>query len=359
MDFDMDNATPASHGRPALLPQASMPPLPQEAVTGAASTARAHDARVTSAALALLLEGLRPFVASSVRAALGEDMYAEYLPPDDVDCYGMLKYVRKKWLSVFADTSLDPLSSTIDRLTDTAYVVRQTSNSVAKDTADSTISEVQAVLLAIRKSALASSVASLSNSHTAAQVSTSLCLERAPPLSQSAMKYDMQAKVEQDVMMQLHQQHGQREIYGQHRPYQHQAERLDIDPTQHHPLHEQLRQDQPQNPDGSELRSPTVSVVVDGSNVAWRHGLSKRFSYRGIAECLAYFAQRQHPSVVFLPEARMRDAPPSAAASGFEGELEAFAALKALEGGPQLVLTPDNDYDDRFVYIRLRCTSFV
>jgi hypothetical protein len=373
MDFDMDNATPASHGRPALLPQAHVPPVPQQTVTGAASAARAHDTRVTSTALALLLEGLRPFVVSSVRAALGEDMYAEYLPPNDVDCYGMLKYIRKKWLSVFADTSLDPLSSTIDRLTDTAYSARQASNSLAKETAASTISEVQAVLLAIRKSALASSVASLSSSHTAAQASTSLGLERAPPLSQSVMKDDVQR---QDMMTQLHQQYGQREMYGQPPPYQHQAERLDLDPTQRHPrqnmrpelelkqyqqheLHEQLRQDQPQNPDGSELRSPTVSVVVDGSNVAWRHGMSKRFSYRGIAECLAYFAQRQHPSVVFLPEGRMRDTPPSTAVSAFEGELEAFAALKALEGGPQLVLTPDSDYDDRFVYIRLRCTCFV
>lgn len=94
-----------------------------------------------------------------------------------------------------------------------------------------------------------------------------------------------------------------------------------------------------------------MAVALDGSNIAWRHGVSRRFSVRGVAEALAYFAQRGHPCVVFLPEGRLREAPraPPGGEALPEGELEAFRALKSLEGGTALVLTPEKDYDDCYI----------
>lgn len=94
-----------------------------------------------------------------------------------------------------------------------------------------------------------------------------------------------------------------------------------------------------------------IAVALDGSNIAWRHGVSRRFSIRGVAEALAYFSLRGHPCVVFLPEGRLRDAPraPTDGSPLPEGELEAFRALKELEGGTALVLTPEKDYDDCYI----------
>lgn len=106
-----------------------------------------------------------------------------------------------------------------------------------------------------------------------------------------------------------------------------------------------------QQPGESSQPPQKMAVALDGSNIAWRHGVSRRFSIRGVAEALAYFSQRGHPCVVFLPEGRLRDprrAPEEEKALP-EGELEAFRALKELEGSTMLVLTPEKDYDDCYI----------
>lgn len=95
---------------------------------------------------------------------------------------------------------------------------------------------------------------------------------------------------------------------------------------------------------------PRLSVILDGSNIAWRHGHS-RFSIRGTVLALRYFTARQHPVVVFLPEARLRN----------EGKGKDYDTIKALQGSPNLVLTPDNDYDDVYIchFARANCALIV
>jgi hypothetical protein len=279
---------------------------------------------VASAALELLHEGLRPFILTAARAALGEELYSFYLPPDDADAAALLRYVRAKWLAVFSDTPLEPHAATIDRLVDVAVDARRARNPLPQRIATETARDVETILIAIRKPALAARVAQLAASSVTsaapaqrtARPSSAPCV---PPPSvvpvTSASDPSCSPQLSGPAKIPLHGPQPERCL-------------------------EQWQASTAQN----------VPVALDGSNIAWRHGASKRFSIRGVAEALAYFAQRGHPSVVFLPEARMRVPPPSVGAQDIpEGEAEAFAALQALEGGPQLVLTPEKDYDDCYL----------
>lgn len=93
---------------------------------------------------------------------------------------------------------------------------------------------------------------------------------------------------------------------------------------------------------GHSLSSFPLPVVLDGANIAWRHGRSSRFSIRGAAEALQYFSTRGHPTVLFLPEARLDKCTR-------EDERAVFEAVKSLEGSEHLVTTPDEDYDDSYI----------
>eukprot|EP00118_Oscarella_pearsei_P004663 m.20289 g.20289 ORF g.20289 m.20289 type:complete len:761 (+) comp27994_c0_seq3:2353-4635(+) len=92
-------------------------------------------------------------------------------------------------------------------------------------------------------------------------------------------------------------------------------------------------------------------VVVDGSNVAMRHGNNKVFSCRGIGLCVDYFIRRGHRKVtVFVPSWRKEK--PS-----MENRIENQDVLYALERDGYLVFTPSRKvqgkrvvcYDDRFI----------
>jgi hypothetical protein len=275
---------------------------------------------VATAVLELLDEGLRPFITGAVRAALGDDLFAYYLPPDGADVAALLRYVRSKWLAVFSDTPLEPHAAAIERLADVALDLRRACNKLPDPVAADAARDVEAVLLAIRKPALAAKVAQVSQvTHKCFDESGAAdgsIVASSSPASASAPSSRLAVG---SPLLSAHLHNAQDRIQTTVRP-----------------------------DDVQTLSAQNVPVALDGSNIAWRHGASKRFSIRGVVEALAYFAQRGHPSVVFLPEARMR-VPPLPAAHAPDGEAEAFAALQTLEGGPQLVLTPEKDYDDCYL----------
>lgn len=252
----------------------------------------------------LLSSGLKPFIVSSLQSALGDDAYQHFLPPPTAGCEALLRFVRSKWLGVFADTALEPRKEVIQRVEDGARDFTRARSSAELDEVSKRIGpqmfqDVELLLTSMRKHALAARVAQLSKTPSAPPVTRPLSNPTSAGLDGGASEPN--AKVRHDET--------------------------------HVPV----------------ANTKAMPVAIDGSNVAWRHGGSRRFSIRGVAEALAFFGQRGHPSVVFLPEGRMRTPPNDTDANQYEGEREAFAALKALEGGPQLVLTPDGDYDDSYI----------
>lgn len=84
------------------------------------------------------------------------------------------------------------------------------------------------------------------------------------------------------------------------------------------------------------------SIVLDGSNIAWRHSKNTRFSIRGVAEAVQYFSTRGHPILLILPESRL-----AAVDRQHQEDLVIIQAIKGL--GDKLVTTPEDDYDDAYV----------
>lgn len=82
--------------------------------------------------------------------------------------------------------------------------------------------------------------------------------------------------------------------------------------------------------------------MLDGSNIAWRHSDSTRFSVRGVAEAVHYFSTRGHPTVLILPEARLEGVE-----RYHEDEAPFLHAVRCL--GDALVATPEKDYDDAYI----------
>jgi hypothetical protein len=197
--------------------------------------------------------------------------------------------VRRKWLGVFADSPLEPHRTALERLEDVAGAAQRALNPLPRATAEEAVKDIEAVLLAMRKPGLAAKVSELAAPAPAREPEPPRPQPPPPP--------------------------------------------------------------RPQPPPPPSAAAPKMPVALDGSNIAWRHGVSRRFSIRGVAEALAYYAGRGHPCVVFLPEGRLRD-PPRAQPDGGappDGEAEAYYALKRLEGSATLVLTPEKDYDDCYL----------
>lgn len=302
---------------------AEMEALPHQSQSQSQSSPYGSKSSKAAAALSLLEEGLRPFIHSAVKAALGEDMYSFYLPSEKLSCAGLLRYIRKKWLGVFCDTALEPFSAVIDRLAHSADMICASQKSNSSIATDSIFEDVQTVLVAIRKHGLAAKVAHISHrGHSTLSEPLGLSTK-----SQEGPVNDFKSFADA------------------HRPSASNAETL-LTSNFINYIHSST--DCALIEPGTVSALPPMPVALDGSNIAWRHGNSKRFSFRGIVEALLYFAERGHPSVVFLPEGRMRSVA-SNDTSEFEGELEAFAALKTIEGTPQLVLTPGKDYDDSYL----------
>lgn len=290
---------------------------------------RASSTNVAGDALSIFRDALSPFITASVRRALGEDMYTFYLPRPNAHLGELLKYVVDKWQNIFSDTPLDPFRPTVERLVETAYANRRALNPLPKRDADAVVKDVQSLLIAMRKPGLAAKVAALAEPPRAtATVKPASSPRRPDPVSVHRVQRGAQTAA--------------------HAPQEMDVAHL-LAPS---PSHAQAFGDVSAVPVSAAVFSPPapsskVPIALDGSNIAWRHGVSARFSIRGVAEALAYFTMRGHPTVVFLPEGRLRSAPRAPVGGSLpEGEEAAYAALKELEGSAMLVLTPEKDYDD-------------
>ncbi|KAL1524238.1 hypothetical protein AB1Y20_019143 [Prymnesium parvum] len=110
-------------------------------------------------------------------------------------------------------------------------------------------------------------------------------------------------------------------------------------------------------PIGAGLRhsKPKPWIIVDGPNVAIRHGKSKRFSSRGIELCLDYWKARGHEAIAVLPEFHLDfDRVGGNKRAADLGLVDAkrvaddVPLLRRLEEEGRLVLTPPQDYDDSY-----------
>ncbi|GJQ15713.1 hypothetical protein GpartN1_g7504.t1 [Galdieria partita] len=81
-------------------------------------------------------------------------------------------------------------------------------------------------------------------------------------------------------------------------------------------------------------------IVLDGANIAWKHGKNQKFSPLGIVLAFEFFSQRQFDCVCFLPETYWQP---------LSTETSVWSHLITWRDNNRLILTPANDYDDSYI----------
>jgi len=101
--------------------------------------------------------------------------------------------------------------------------------------------------------------------------------------------------------------------------------------------------------------SKMPSVVIDGPNVAMKHGKKKNFSVEGVKIALQYYSSRGFDPIAFVPEyiaTRKASAPTLGSSTLKLGDFmtvgDDLPKLLELVDAGLVVLTPAQDYDDSY-----------
>jgi hypothetical protein len=97
------------------------------------------------------------------------------------------------------------------------------------------------------------------------------------------------------------------------------------------------------DPAHEDMKKPLI--VIDGPNVACKHGRDQEISSEGIKLVLDYYTQRGHDAIAFLPQQYVRGRK-----NPKEGALPVInlPLLNELVEQGKVILTPPQDYDDSY-----------
>lgn len=253
--------------------------------------------RILRQAMDLLNDGLRPFVEKTVYGALGEDFAEDFLPPRTCSTTDLLDFICQKWLGVFSDSAIANREHSVKALYKHVRSYERAMNPLPRKKTKEFLEEIERLLAAVRATGIAAQVARLIalSDGIIEDEQANLLLKRAKP-------------------------------------------------------QETMEVEKPEALFARTAPVPTFSsgsgglIVLDGANIAWEHGNSKRFSPRGITEAYLYYVGRGHPTVVFLSRSRLEHS--SKDPKDIADDAIAMNHLRSLEGSPALVLTPAKEYDD-------------
>lgn len=250
---------------------------------------------VISSLIQLLDDSLRSYVQSQIMRALGPDMLALFMPKSSGSVSELLDFIDQKWISIFTDSSISALRHSVQRLHILIKFTernRKTGNVLVSSlsTAKEMAREIETILMAI------------SSVHAARANSLRQFIS---PNTSESMIHDAGHFLPQFLSRSTHAKSSKNEAI---------FTWTDI----------------------SQL------IVLDGSNIAWRHGNSKHFSMRGVLLALEYFQSNSFGVVMFLPEARLHPQCRSIDSASFD-------QIDKLRGSKNLVLVPSSDYDDAYI----------
>lgn len=245
---------------------------------------------IISKLLLMLRDCLRPYIESQIVRALGPEMVSSFMPEPACSNIQLLAFVDKKWISIFSDSSIASLRPNM-------HMLQSLLRSVQTDhTSDGIL------------------VPSLSTAKGLAQGVESLLMVISP--AQAAHAADLGRAIPFVVSRSL-----------PSRPISSCEGRSSLMEKQ--TAVQSLQKD---------LLLP---VVLDGSNIAWRHGNSQHFSLRGSLLAMEYYRKNGHAVVLFLPEARLQP-------HCRDSDHHSFDEIDRLRGTDSLVLVPSTDYDDAY-----------
>lgn len=276
---------------------------------------------VISDIISILATSLHQFIRRQTSRALGPEYVEHFVASLRPSPRDVLDFLHQHWISIFRDSSISALRSTIDRLRRTIRTTPRRPNGrllvPSQTTAHELARDTEAVLQATAPTQ-AARVADLRLALPPLRSSTSPSSPSPPPRMRSHIR---------PVNINPQPPRGQFTTTSPSMVPPSAVETilppLDLDPS-------------------LTAYARGARFVLDGSNIAWRHGAMERFSITGAYLALHHFLARGHETVLFLPEPRLRS-------PLRESDTEAFNRVCTLKGSSLLVLTPESEYDDSYV----------
>lgn len=299
----------------------------------------------TNALLLLLRDSLHTFITLQITRALGEDMLSTFAPSATATELDLLYFIDKKWLSIFSDSPLSDQKHTIQRL---LTLIKSTPSSTSACCEIARL--VEAVLISIaptraaRAADLRRAISSTPSKQSANASSSSAAPSSQPSTQRHASMqptapYARHAVTRHAVTRQPG--NGLEESASEAYAHAHSTAGLVSAALAHAPV-PTLTYALAANHAGGAKNSLPLPIVLDGSNIAWRHGKSSYFSMRGAVLALQFFLPRVSDVALFLPEARLEP-------QHRDADTGSYDEIHALKGSKHLVLTPPNDYDDAYM----------
>lgn len=288
--------------------------------------------------LRVLRESLSSFIISELKQALGEDVYSEFVPKAKSTEVELLQFIQKKWVGVFCDSAMEHQERLVEQLLKLIKsVMKQASNARG---------EARLVLGSeTRLNEIGASV-------------ESLLMAIAP--TQAAQVAHLMESAGRRKCRDVRWQHGEQNVSTFRTG---SSSGRAADPCA-------MTVDQEGSEKDTDVGTEEIImverwkfsgmwVVLDGSNIGWRHGNCRHFSLRGAMLAFQYFEIRGHFVVMFLPEARVVQAELDNGAVGVdygsggnddsEGGSKWRKKIEQLQRASQLVSTPAGDYDDVYL----------
>lgn len=313
------------------------------------STAENKGVEAMHKILNLFRENLDIFILPQLKRALGKDDYERFKPEVGASEYEMMKYLQKRWIAVFSDSPLKDHERLVERLLKLFKIVikpgsKRRSGAKLLPGAEEQLDEVGAMVkefLMVIAPAQASRVTDILESvepkkrvHVAQTLKLSWASSSTCANTTGVGATGMGAKSET----------GTKKVV--------ESEAMVIDSMV--------------TDEGSSMvevamverwKFSDVPVVLDGSNICWRHGQLRGFSLGGALLAFRHFEQRGHNVVIFLPESRVVQVELKGDAESGKQDIDTNEMriniwkreLEQLRQVTKLVVTPPGDYDDAYI----------
>lgn len=299
--------------------------------------------------LNLFRENLDIFILPQLKRALGKDDYERFKPEVGASDYEMMKYLQKRWIAVFSDSPLKDHERLVERLLKVFKIVikpgsKRRNGAKLSPEAEDKLDEVGALIKAFlmiiaptqaaRVTDILESVEHKKRVHVAQTLvlswaSSSTC-QNTTGLGATGM--------------------GTRLETGTGKVAESEAMVIDSMVTDEGTSMVEVAMVE-------RWKFSDVPVVLDGSNICWRHGQLRGFSLGGALLAFRHFEQRGHNVLIFLPESRVAQVDLKEDAGTVRQDIginemrndKWKRELEHLRQVTKLVVTPAGDYDDAYI----------
>eukprot|EP00183_Erythrolobus_madagascarensis_P004997 CAMPEP_0185856658 /NCGR_PEP_ID=MMETSP1354-20130828/29112_1 /TAXON_ID=708628 /ORGANISM="Erythrolobus madagascarensis, Strain CCMP3276" /LENGTH=384 /DNA_ID=CAMNT_0028558919 /DNA_START=1250 /DNA_END=2404 /DNA_ORIENTATION=+ len=258
------------------------------------------------------------FVCQKLRGALGKDSYRDFLPVRvrnqtraeiRMTSDELQQVLSKRWISAFSDSPLDVrgIREAVDELRELNKLARTMATPTAAQL--NSARQITALMIAAVRPHVSSSQPQPQPRPTSQETTQTSTASTARTRDHSSMDVDI--------------------VYGdEHAPA---------------PATNEGSTSAAVSAENTAIAGLPRVFVLDGPNVAWRHGLNERFSWVGILHAVEFLEWHRCVAIAFVPETRY-----GVRGSAVDDHQARQRVTELIRRGA-IVLTPQADYDDCYI----------